>query len=325
MNLTLIILVFLMVFAIAGLALYVGVQHFEKKQRKQITGVLNSAAETRVEQAVNVLRDAPKQSERSLVQYLSTLNIVTSLEERLLQSGMTWTLKQLFGNMAKFAAIGIVIGVILPFNRVPMWGRCVVLGCLFAYLPLFQVNRKKSKRLRGCEEQLPDALEFLARSMSAGHALSISLGMVGQELPDPLGFEFRKLAHEQNLGSPMDLALKGLIARVPLLDIKFFASSVMMQRQTGGNLGEILMRLSRIIRERFQLRGKVRAVSAHGRLTALILGGLPVFTFLAMLVVAPGYMESMANDPLGKKIIIGAVVSQVIGILIIRKIVNIDV
>lgn len=325
MNLTLIILVFLMVFAVAGLALYVGMQHFEKKQRKQIAGVLNSAAETRVEQAVNVLRDAPKTSDRSLIQYLSSLNIVTSLEQRLLQSGMTWTLKQLFGNMAKFAVLGAIIGVILPFHRVPMWGRCVILTCVFAYLPLFQVNRKKNKRLRGCEEQLPDALEFLARSMSAGHALSISLGMVGQELPDPLGFEFRKLAHEQNLGSPMELALKGLVSRVPLLDIKFFSSSVMMQRQTGGNLGEILMRLSRIIRERFQLRGKVRAVSAHGRLTALILGGLPVFTFMAMLFVAPGYMEGMANDPDGKKIIIGAVVCQVIGNLIIRKIVNIDV
>jgi tight adherence protein B len=325
MNLTLIILVFLMVFAVTGLSLYTGMQHFEKKQRKQITGVLKSAGEIREEQTINVLRDAPKQSDRSLIQYLSTLNIVTKLEASLLQSGLNWTLKKLLGNMAKFAAIGIVVGMILPVNKVPMLGRCAILFCVFAYLPVFQVNRKKKKRLRGCEEQLPDALEFLARSMSAGHALSISLGMVGQELPDPLGFEFRKLAHEQNLGSPMELALKGFIARVPLLDIKFFASSVMMQRQTGGNLGEILMRLSRIIRERFQLRGKVRAVSAHGRLTALILGGLPVFTFLAMLVVAPGYMEGMANDPIGKKIIIAAVISQVIGNLVIRKIVDIDV
>jgi tight adherence protein B len=274
---------------------------------------------------VNVLRDAPKQSDRSLIQYLSSLNIVTGMEARLAQSGLTWTRNQLFGNMAKFAALGAVVGLILPFQRVPMGMRCLILTCLFAYLPLFQVNRKKKKRLRGCEEQLPDALEFLARSMSAGHALSISLGMVGQELPDPLGYEFRKLAHEQNLGSPMDVAFKGLATRVPLLDIKFFTSAVMMQRQTGGNLGEILMRLSRIIRERFQLRGKVRAVSAHGRLTALILGGLPVFTFLAMLVVAPGYMEGMANDPDGKKIIIGAVISQIIGNIVIREIVNIDV
>ena len=325
MNSTLIITVFVMVFAVAGLALYVGMQHFEKKQRKQITGVLNSAADTRVEQAVNVLRDAPTQSDRSLVQYFSSLNFITSLEERLMQSGLNWTLKKLFANMAKFAAIGAVVGIILPFHRLPMYVRCIILTALFAYLPVFQVNRKVKKRLRGCEEQLPDALEFLARSMSAGHALSISLGMVGQELPDPLGFEFRKLAHEQNLGSSMEMALKGLTTRVPLLDMKFFSSSVMMQRQTGGNLGEILMRLSRIIRERFQLRGKVRAVSAHGRLTALILGGLPVFTALAMLVVAPGYMEGMMNDPDGKKIVIGAVISQIIGNLVIRKIVNIDV
>jgi tight adherence protein B len=324
MNLTLIILVFLMVFAITGLALYVGLQHSEKKQRKQIAGVLNTATEVRVE-AINVLKEAPRQSDRSFLQYLSTLNFITRLEESLVQSGLSWTLNQLFGNMAKMAAIGVIVGVMIPVQKIPMPYRVAITTCLFAYLPIFQVNRKKKKRLRGCEEQLPDALEFLARSMSAGHALSISLGMVGQELPDPLGFEFRKLAHEQNLGSPMDVALKGLVTRVPLLDMKFFSSSVMMQRQTGGNLGEILMRLSRIIRERFQLRGKVRAVSAHGRLTALILGGLPVFTFLAMLVVAPGYMESMANDPDGKKIIIAAVVSQVIGNIVIRKIVDIDV
>ncbi len=133
------------------------------------------------------------------------------------------------------------------------------------------VRQKRTKRLDKLEEQFPEALDFLARSMRAGHAFSISLEMVGEEMADPLGQEFRALFNEQNLGAPLDIALRNFTERVPLLDCRFFTSSVLLQKQTGGNLSEILSRLAYVIRERFRLKGQVKAASAHGRLTATIL------------------------------------------------------
>jgi tight adherence protein B len=191
--------------------------------------------------------------------------------------------------------------------------------------PYFIVRHKRSKRLAALEEQFPEALDFLARSMRAGHAFSISLEMLGEELADPLGQEFRALFNEQNLGAPLDLALHNFTTRVPLLDARFFTSSVLLQKQTGGNLSEILSRLAYVIRERFRLKGQVRAASAHGRLTATILTLLPVFTMLALLVVAPGYLQGMAEDTDGKWMIAGAIGAQVLGNFFIKKIINIKV
>ena len=185
----------------------------------------------------------------------------------------------------------------------------VVLGLVFSTLPYLYVRQKRQKRLDTLEEQFPEALDFLSRSMRAGHAFSISLEMVGEELADPLGQEFRALFNEQNLGAPLDVALRNFGLRVPLLDVRFFTSSVLLQKQTGGNLSEILTRLAYIIRERFRLKGQVKAASAHGRLTATILTLLPVGTMLGLLVVAPGYLQGMAEDSDGKWMIGGAIVS----------------
>jgi tight adherence protein B len=192
-------------------------------------------------------------------------------------------------------------------------------------LPYLFVRRKRKKRLAALEEQFPDALDFLARSMRAGHAFSISMDMLGQELEDPLGQEFRGLFNEQNLGAPLDIALHNFAVRVPLLDARFFTTSVLLQKQTGGNLSEILTRLAYIIRERFRLKGQVRAASSHGRLTATILTVLPIATTVCMLLVAHGYLEGMAADPDGKKLIGGAIVAQVLGRFFITRIIDIKV
>ena len=144
-------------------------------------------------------------------------------------------------------------------------------------------------------------------------------------MPDPVGMEFRTLFNEQNLGAPIELALKSLTDRVPLLDARFFASSVMMQRQTGGNLSEILTRLAYVIRERFRLKGQVRAASAHGRMTAGILTAMPIVTMIALLLVAPSYLQGMAADEDGRRLMMGCVAAQVIGNLCIRKIIKIKV
>ena len=161
--------------------------------------------------------------------------------------------------------------------------------------------------------------------MRAGHAFTISLEMLGEELADPLGQEFRALFNEQNLGAPLDVALRNFAERVPLLDARFFISSVLLQKQTGGNLSEILSRLAYVIRERFRLKGQVKAASAHGRLTATILTILPIATMVGMMLVAPSYLKSMAEDSDGKWLIGGAIVAQILGNFFIKRIINIKV
>jgi tight adherence protein B len=147
--------------------------------------------------------------------------------------------------------------------------------------------------------------------------------MASEDLPDPLGLEFRTLFNEQNLGAPLDRALYNLADRVPLLDVRFFVSAVILQKQTGGNLGEILTRLGQIIRGRFQLKGQVKAASAHAKITALVLTILPAATAVLMMMAAPTYLQSMIDDPDGRKLIAGAVVGQIVGQLLIRRIIRV--
>jgi tight adherence protein B len=149
--------------------------------------------------------------------------------------------------------------------------------------------------------------------------------MLGQESAEPLGQEFRTLFNEQNLGAPLEVAFANMLRRLPLVDVRFFVSSVMLQKQTGGKLSEILTRLSYVIRERFRLRGQVKAASAHGRLTAGILTVMPIALMIGMLIVAPGYLQSLAADPDGKWLIVAAVTAQLLGYYFIRRIIRIKV
>jgi len=153
----------------------------------------------------------------------------------------------------------------------------------------------------------------------------ISLSMVGDHVPEPLSTELRTVFNETNLGAPLGNALTNLTTRVPLLDFRFFSSTVMLQRQTGGNLNEILGRLAHVIRERFRLKGEVKSASAHGRLTAGILTVLPLLTALALLAVAPGYLQGMAKDSDGKYMIVAAGVMVLLGNYFIRRIIKIKV
>jgi tight adherence protein B len=245
-------------------------------------------------------------------------------QEQLQQAGLPWSPGRLLTMTAFGAGAGVLAGTIFPV-LLNGFVTALAFAAIGGFLPLFNVRRKRAKRMAMMEEQLPEGLDFLARSMRAGHAFTISLGMVGEELAEPLGQEFRSLFNEQNLGAPLEIALRNFTERVPLLDVRFFSSSVLLQRQTGGNLAEILNRLSYVIRERFRLKGQVKAASAHGRMTAGILTALPICTMLGLLVVAPGYLQGMAADPDGKYIIAGAVLAQILGNFCIKKIINIKV
>ena len=316
-------LIFFVIFAGAMAAAVAGLKFYEAQRRRQVAAALKTIAGEAAPAETKILRDLPGENQRLLERVLGLLNLAGRAEAAIQQAGLDWTQERLFLCMAITGACGaLASGLLMP--DVPRLVRMLAFAPAAA-LPYLFVLHKRKKRLAAMEEQLPEALEFLARSMRAGHAFSISLEMMSEEMPDPVGMEFRTLFNEQNLGAPIELALKNLTERAPLLDVRFFASAVNMQRQTGGNLSEILTRLAYVIRERFRLKGQVRAASAHGRMTAGILTAMPILTMIALLVVAPGYLQGMAADEDGRHLIAGCVVAQVIGNLCIRKIIRIKV
>jgi tight adherence protein B len=192
-------------------------------------------------------------------------------------------------------------------------------------LPLYRLVRKRRKRLHAFEETFPDTLEFISRSMRAGHAFSVSLEMIHREFPEPLAGEFRRTFEEHNLGLPLETALQSLSRRVPLLDVQFFVSAVLLQKRTGGNLAEILDKLAYVIRERFKLRGRIKAIAAHGKMTGIALSSIPAGVAGLMFFVNPGDIRFFIHDDVGHMLAGGAIGLQVIGYLIIRKIVSIEI
>jgi tight adherence protein B len=196
---------------------------------------------------------------------------------------------------------------------------------LFGLLPIVHVMRKRTSRLRKFEEIFPESLEFVARSMRAGHAFSVSLEMIYREFQEPLAGEFRRTFEEHNLGLPLDMALEKLAKRVPSIDVHFFVSAVLLQKRTGGNLAEILDKLAYVIRERFKLRGKIRAISAHGRMTGVALSCIPAAVAGMMFWVNPDYVRFFFTDETGQIMMGAAIGLQLIGYAIIKKIVTIEV
>ena len=323
MPLTLIVS-FVVVFALMLIAVSLGLKFFDSRRKKQVVDMLHTASGETVVSVSNLLKEIESDKPSGFKRVVASLQFSRHAAEMIQQAGLNWSAQRLMVAMALMVIPGFGLGLMMPFlfNAAT---TAVVLGVAFGSLPYVVVRSKRSKRLNTLEEQFPESLDFLARSMRAGHAFSISLEMLGEEMADPLGQEFRALFNEQNLGAPLDIALRNFTTRVPLLDVRFFTSSVLLQKQTGGNLSEILARLAYVIRERFRLKGQVKAASAHGRLTATILTLLPVGTMLALLVVAPGYLQGMAEDPDGKYLIGGAIVAQVLGNFFIKKIINIKV
>jgi tight adherence protein B len=165
----------------------------------------------------------------------------------------------------------------------------------------------------------------LSRSLRVGHGFSIGLEMLGVDSPDPLGAAFRRVSNDLQLGSPLETALGKLVILIPLIDVRFFVSSVLLQQETGGNLGEILTKLSYVIRERFRLKGQVKAASAHGRITGLVLLLMPIAVTGFIMVTTPEYLTALAADKIGRMLIYGAIFGQIIGYFVIQKIVNIKV
>ena len=224
--------------------------------------------------------------------------------------------------------IAVVMAGILAFAVMlatrARWGLAVGAAIGFA-APFLFLKVKRRRRLNAFEEQFPEALDLISRALKAGHAFATGLKMVADEVPEPVGPEFRKTFDEQNFGLPLKDALDNLTLRIPILDVRFFATAVMIQRETGGNLSEILENLGHVVRERFKILRQVRVYTAHGRLTGYVLLGLPAFLGVALMFINPDHMNLLFRERLGQQMIMAAIVMQTVGYVWIQQVIKIEV
>lgn len=273
--------------------------------------------------SVSLISEDDASTGRIVLRLLQKFQLQERLRTMLEQAGLKWNLARLMHMcLALFLAGFAVAWLFLPSQyQILAFLPAMAAGCL----PILHVSRLRNKRMSKFEEQFPESLEFVARSMRAGHAFSVSLEMLHREFQEPLAGEFRRTFEEHNLGLPLDTALQKLAKRIPTLDVHFFVSAVLLQKRTGGNLAEILDKLAYVIRERFKLRGKIRAISAHGRMTGIALSSIPVAVAALMLVTNPDYVTFFVREEIGNYMAGGAILLQMIGYGIIQKIVNIEV
>jgi tight adherence protein B len=252
---------------------------------------------------------------------LLSLPRVRRLDSLLLQSGLDWSVSKLLFASFILGAVGVMATTMLHQSALFV----VLVSAPLAAVPLLYVLRKRSRRLTKLEQQLPDALDLMTRALRSGHAFSSGLKMVGDEMAEPLAGEFRSVHDEVNFGVSLEQALMNLSDRVPITDLRYFVVAVMVQRESGGNLTEILANLSRLIRERLKLMAKVRVLSSEGRMSAWILGLMPFALAAVVNLVNPEFMQPLWTDPIGISIVKYMLVLMVIGVVILRKIVRIRI
>ncbi len=290
--------------------------------RSRLLGTAAKAAKHR-NAAPALFRAEDAHADRMVLELLRRLQLRRRFQELLERAGLRWPVPRL----ARLILAGCLGGFAVPWYLLPAPLNRVALltSPLVGAAPLLYVWRRSKRRLAKFEEQFPEGLEFVARAMRAGHAFSVSLEMLHHEFDEPLAGEFRRTFDEQNLGLPLEVALEKLAARMPLLDVQFFVSAVLLQKRTGGNLAEVLDKLAYLNRERFKLRGRIRAISAHGRMTGTALSMIPAAVAVMMFYVNPEYVMFFFRDSTGHWMIGGAVALQLAGYAVIRKIVSIEV
>jgi tight adherence protein B len=237
------------------------------------------------------------------------------------QSGVKTTISAV---LLTSAGLAVVLGMGAMLLMKARWGFLVG-AAVGGALPFMFLNMKRTKRTRAFEEGFPEALDLIARALKAGHAFVTGLKMVADEMPEPIGPEFRKTFDEQNFGLPLKDALENLTMRVPGLDVRFFATAVLIQRETGGNLSEILENLAHVVRERFKILRQVRVYTAHGRMTAYVLLALPAVLCVALAFINPDHMNLLFRERMGQMLLMAAIVMQAVGYVWIRQVIKIEV
>jgi len=242
-----------------------------------------------------------------------------AVQNLLTQAASSWSVGQvILGSVVAGLAGYLICSMFLPIK---MMAIAAALGA--AALPLGFLRGKRERRMKKFNRALPGALDIIARSLRAGHALSAALEIVGEQASEPVRSEFRTLCRQQNLGMPFREAVVNLLERVPSADLQLVVTSMLVQRETGGNLVEILDRTNAVMRDRIRLEGEMRVYTAQGRLTAWILGLLPAFLYVLLRLANPAYMRVMTADPTGQKLLMGSAIMIVFGFLLIRRIVKV--
>lgn len=269
----------------------------------------------------SILKNRLKDNEHVLIDYLNRLVDLQKLDAVLMQSGKFWSINQFIQYSIIWAFVGVIIGLIIGKGLFVTTAITVAL----LFVPYLYIQREKNKRFDKFQAQLPEAIDSIARSLKAGHSFMSAFSMIGEELQDPIATEFRISLEESNLGVPLNEALLNLSKRVPITDLKFFVIAILIQRESGGNLAEILTSMSKIIRDRFKLMGEVKTLSAEGVTSAKVMWAMPLIMMGLMSIVAPYYAPLLFGTEAGIFFLKVGFVMMVIGGLWMRSVVKIRV
>ncbi len=313
------------VFAVVAVAMFVGMSLLDDRNaRARVLRDRLSAVQKPAEQAapdLALLRDEVMSRIPAFDTFLRRSERVTVLQKMLQQGSVDVRAGNFLMLCAVSAVVLALIAAIAGGNFLFGW-----VGALVGFfIPYAYASHMRTKRFAKFEEKFPEAIDTLARAVRAGHAFTTALEMIANEVAEPVAGEFRQLYEEQKFGLPVRDALLNLADRVPLVDVKFFVTAVMLQRETGGNLAEILDNLSYVIRERFKILRQVRVHTAQGRLTMVLLMALPPVIVVIMQIINPGFIRPLFTDPIGHALIVGGITLQTMGYFFIRRIIRIQV
>lgn len=320
----LIVLVFLVVFAVFAIIL-LSSGAGATQQTKQALAFLESALatdrKTSAEQMVDIRKEELLSAVPWINRLLAKIEIAPRLSALLYQANLKWTA----GGMILMSLACFAFPAYLIYLRTGAAPLALLIGAVMSGIPLAFVLQKRNQRFNKFEQQIPEALDLMVSALRAGHSLASSLGLVARESPEPIGPEFKICHEEQNYGLEMRTAMDNLVARVPLQDVRIVATAILIQKESGGNLAEVLEKAAHVIRERFRLKRQIRVHTAQGRLTGWILTFLPVVLGVALYMVSPDTMSILWKRAVGREMLFGASVMTLIGGLIIRKIVRMEV
>src|ERR1700723_367735 len=315
----------ILVFIVVTMAVFVTISLFDerKSQARVLRDRLSAAQHPAVEAAPNValLRDEVLSRIPAFDSFLRRSERVSALQKILAQGHVDVRAGNFLMLCAASSLLVAIVAYIAGGNLIFGWVG-VVLGF---FLPYAYASHMRKKRFQKFEEKFPEAIDTLARAVRAGHAFTTAIEMIANEVSEPVAGEFRQLYEEQKFGLPVRDALLNLADRIPLVDVKFFVTAVMLHHQTGGNLAEILDNLSYVIRERFKILRQVRVYTAQGRLTMALLMGMPPIIVIVMIVLNPSFIRPLFSDPIGHTLLVVGIILQTVGYFVIRKIIRIQV
>jgi tight adherence protein B len=320
------ILIAAVVFLIVAVGIFSGISFFDQRSArarliKERLAEERKGPDLAAEEELALMRDEQLSNIPALDSLLRRSAQVSAIHDTLAQAGMTMRAGNFLG-LSALASLAATILVYALTKRVEIAWVGMVVGF---FLPYSFISYKRTQRFRKFDELFPEAIDTLARAVRAGHAFTTALEMISSEVADPVASEFRQLFEEQKFGMPVRDALMNLTERMPSVDVKFFVTAVMLQRETGGNLAEILDNLSYVIRERFKIQRQVRVYTAQGRLTMGLLMGMPPIIVAVMMTLNPGFIRPLFADPIGHVLLVAGLTLQTVGYFVIRKIIRIQV